>query len=142
MTKRKTVLKKWGQLPVLLRVGVIGTAFAFLWRANGVSWTTSIAVGAFLGAAPIVVGALLRAAKQSSVPSAGEVDPSEWISVEEIAQRLSVPEDWVWRMAARGEIPHVKTERGLRGIFVTSRRFRRADFEDWMRESEKGASPT
>jgi excisionase family DNA binding protein len=79
--------------------------------------------------------ALYRIVRRYQLPSAKSPSAgsdSEWIEPEEIAERLGVPVDWVWTMAAREEIPVTRTSHGIRGFLSGNYRFRRADIETWL----------
>jgi excisionase family DNA binding protein len=122
---------------------VSGAVFGLFWKVfYGSSWTSAVVVGALFGVLMAVARVLRNAItgrverRQALVKGQGS---EEWISVEEIAQRLGVKEDWVWMMAGRGEIAYVKIEHGLLGMFAISRGFRRPEVEAWMRTSAKDA---
>jgi excisionase family DNA binding protein len=103
----------------------------------GVSLTIGAMLGLLFGGALAALGTLARHVRHVTANVDEEANAQEWMTAGEIARRLNVPEDWVWIMAGRGEIPYVKTQRGLRGLLLTSRRFRRSEVEAWMAESAK-----
>jgi excisionase family DNA binding protein len=132
--------RRWNSF-LLVRGVISGIVFGLLWKLFGSSWAEAILLGAGFGFL-VVVGrqlvliALARSAERDARVRAQGTE-HEWISAAEIAQRLGVQEKWVWTMAARGQIPYVKIEHGLLGIFQTSHRFRRDEVEAWMRASAK-----
>jgi excisionase family DNA binding protein len=124
-----------------VRATAAGASIGLLWWVLGTTLTSAIVIGACFSVLAIVgrslVNVALRRSHEHEARVKAEGTEHEWIPAAEIAKRLGVPEKWVWTMAARGEIPHVKIATGALGIFQTSRRFRRDEVEAWMRDSAK-----
>jgi excisionase family DNA binding protein len=55
------------------------------------------------------------------------------LTVDEVAERLGMTKEWVWKQARSGRIPHVKLGR--------YRRFREEAIEQWLRELEDSGAP-